>query len=76
MTGSLNPVTGLHFLLHLFDESERVLSLAHSSIEDNVVVVSETSRSNRDRIVMLEHDHFRLASQVRHKVAADSGRVQ
>ena len=69
---SLNPVTGLHFLLHLFDETERVLSLAHSSIEDNVVVVSETSRSNRDRIVMLEHDHCRLASQVRYKVAADS----
>ena len=36
------------------------------------MVVSETSRSNRDRIVMLEHDHCRLASQVRYKVAADS----
>ena len=69
---SLNPVTGLYYLLHLFDESEKMLNLVRSSVEHHVVALTETSRSNRDRIVMLEHDHFQLSAQVRHKVAADA----
>ena len=68
----LNPVTGLYYLLHLFDESEKLLMLGNSGIDNTVSLVSETSRSNRDRIVMLEHDHFRLANQVNQKVAADA----
>ena len=69
---SLNPVTGLYYLLHLIDESEKLLLLCKSGIDENVKSNSETSRSNRDRIVMLEHDHFRLALQVNRKVAADA----
>ena len=69
---SLNPVTGLHHLLHLFDESEKILHQSRFSVEEQFLTVSETGRSNRDRIVMLEHDHFSLASQVRHKFAADA----
>ena len=68
----LNPVTGLHFLLHLFDESERLLSLTSLAPDAHIPILSETSRANRDRIVMLEHDHFRLALQVNRKVAADA----
>ena len=68
----LNPVAGLYYLIHLIDESEKLLKLASSSADDTVKTVTETSRSNRDRIVMLEVDHFRLASQVNKKTAADA----
>ena len=68
----LNPVTGLYYLIHLIDESEKLLKLASSGTDDCVKSISETSRSNRDRIVMLEIDHFRLTSQVNKKSAADA----
>ena len=69
---SLNPVSGLHFLLHLFDDSERILSLKKQPPLQQNAVLSETARSNRDRITLLEHDHFRLGQLVDQKVAADS----
>ena len=68
----LSPVAGLYYLLHLFDESEKLLRLINSGTDDNVRTISETGRSNRDRIVMLEHDHIRLAHQVNQKSAADA----
>ena len=69
---NLNPVSGLHYLLHLFDESERLLNLASQSSEVQHFDVAETARANRDRITLLEHDHVRLSRQIDLKVAYDS----
>ena len=69
---NLNPVSGLYFLLHLFDDSERILGLQKQTPLVQNSVLSETARSNRDRITLLEHDHYRLGQLVDQKVAADS----
>ena len=69
---NLTPVSGLYLLLHLFDDSEAMLALKRQPPEQQNSVLSETARSNRDRITMLEHDHYRLGQLVDHKVAADS----
>ena len=68
----LTPVAGLHYLLHMFDESEKALRDQTLRPEDKLSQVSESSRSNMDRIVLLEHDHSRLVDQVNDKVAADA----
>ena len=68
----LTPVAGLHYLLHMFDESEKALKSRTLSSDEKVTSVVESSRSNLDRIVLMEHDHARLVEQVDLKVASDS----
>ena len=69
---NLTPVSGLHYLLHLFDESERTLRLSSQTSDVQQADVAETARANHDRITLLEHDHVRLSRQVDLKVATDS----
>ena len=68
----LTPVAGLHYLLHMFDESEKAIRDQGLCPEDKIPLVAESSRSNTDRIVLLEHDHSRLVGQVNDKIAADA----
>ena len=68
----LTPVAGLHYLLHIFDESEKAIRDRALSHEDRFPQVSESTRANNDRIVMLEHEHSRLVGQVNDKIATDA----
>ena len=68
----LTPVAGLHYILHLFDQSVSILGTLSASTEDQVASVRESSRSHDDRLAYLEHDNSRLRRQVNIKIAADA----
>ena len=68
----LTPVSGLHYVLHLFDQTEAVLVNQASSSEVQLVDVKESCRSNSDRLAYLEHRHERVDDRLDLKVAADA----
>ena len=69
---NLTPVSGLHYVLFLFDKTEAVLSVAASASEDQLGVVREEVRSHDDRIAYLEHDHSQLNHDYSLKAATDA----
>ena len=68
----LTPVAGLHYILHLFDQSMSTLDNLGASTDDQLAGVRESSRSHDDRLAYLEHDNSRLRRQVNIKIAADA----
>jgi hypothetical protein len=68
----LTPVSGLHYLLHLVDESESLIRRHGDELSSKVSHVTEVSRQLTDRVSYLELDHSRLVQSFDTKVAEDS----
>ena len=68
----LDPVSGLHYLLHLFDHAELILDQPSMSGEAQFAQVRENVRHHDDRMAFIENRHSQLQNQVDLKVAVDS----
>ena len=68
----LTPVSGLHFMIHLFDQAETVLTTAQLNDKDQLAHVLEGARQHDDRIAYIEHRHVHFQSRVNIKVAVDA----
>ena len=67
----LTPVSGLHYMIHLFDQAEVVLLAAFSGHEARLGHVQEVGRQHGDRLTFLENRHVKLNSRFDLKFAAD-----
>ena len=61
---NLTPVSGLHFVLHLFDQSTALLTLLGSAQNQQLATVCESVRSHDDCLSYLEGDHLFLNHRV------------
>jgi len=68
----LTPVSGLHYLLHLFDESEVIMKNLKADTEVQLKRGVELARQTQDRLIYLERDHHRLATVVDDKLATSA----
>ena len=68
----LTPVAGLHYLLHLFDQTEGMIKTANISGDAKLELVREQVRHHEDRMAYLENRHSGLQKQVCIKVAVDA----
>ena len=68
----LTPVSGLHYVLHLFDQTEAAAMLQTLGSEAQFYNVKERSRQHEDRIVFLEQRHELLDCRMDVKIAADA----
>ena len=68
----LTPVSGLHYVLHIFDQASTVLEGLALSGEAQLIQVQETVRHHSDRFVYLENRHNRLQEVACHKAAVDA----
>ena len=68
----LTAYSGLEFVLHLFDTSNRLLDSLTATTEEATVQNTESSRLLEDRMVAIEQDHRRLSTAFDTKVAEDS----
>ena len=68
----LNPVSGLHYVLFLFDQTENALMTSTLKTEQQLGSVQESVRQNTDRISFLENRHGGLEARVDLKFAADA----
>ena len=68
----LTPVSGLHYVLQLFDSTMGVLSRLTLNADSRVVLVQENVRQHADRLAFLETRHGHLASNYDQKFAADA----
>ena len=68
----LTAVSGLHYLLHLFDQSEAILALDPREPELKLIKVQEAVRQHDDRLSYLESRHGNLNGRVSIKTAVDS----
>ena len=68
----LNPVSGLHYVLHLFDSSEAALDIMASSGNVQFGSVKETVRLHDDRMTYIESRHVHLQNRVDHRIAIDA----
>ena len=68
----LNPVSGLHYILHLFDQTVSVLEVAQAPPDHRLAGVLESVRSHDDRLAYIENDHSRLHDRVDRRIAIES----
>ena len=68
----LTAVSGLHYVLHLFDQAQAVLTLEPRSPEYKLVVVQEAVRHHDDRLSYLEGRHNNVQNGANLKFAADA----
>ena len=68
----LNPVSGLHYILHVFDQTEVALTRLGMDTDGRLVQVQEQVRHHEDRMSYLENHHVGLQKQVSTKVAVDA----
>lgn len=68
----LSPVSGLHYMLHVFDTTQTILDSLGSSTEAQLVQVRENVRVHDDRLAYLENKHDGIKKKVSHKAALDS----
>ena len=68
----LTPVSGLHYVLHIFDQACHCLDLLPAPLEVQHVQVQEVVRLHDDRLAYLESSHGNLIKRVDTKVAVDS----
>ena len=68
----LTPVSGLHYVLHLFDGTLSIISRLNLDTDSRVVVVQEAVRQHDDRLTYLESRHGNLASDYDLKFASDA----
>ena len=65
----LTPVSGLHYVLNVFDQAVSVLAVAQAGADSKIVQVQEAVRHHDDRIAYLEHRHDGLSQQSSLKLA-------
>ena len=68
----LTPVSGLHYVIHLFDQTEVVLLAAFSATDERLSHVQEVGRQHDDRLTYLESRHGKLNQRFDLKFATDS----
>ena len=68
----LTAVSGLHYILHLFDQTAAVLALDPREPEFKLIKVQEAVRHHDDRLSYLESRHSNLQRGVNLKMASDS----
>ena len=68
----LTPVSGLHYILHLFDQSNALLDLVSAPPAVQSGAAQETVRRHDDRLAYLESSHGHLVKRVDLKTAADA----
>ena len=59
----LNPVSGLHYILHIFDQTEKALKLASSAADQQLAFFKESIRQTDDRVSYLENRHGRSTTR-------------
>ena len=70
--GFLTPVSGLHYVIHLFDQSVSMLSMSALGPDLKIAHVQESVRVHDDRLAYLENRHGHLAGKVSTKMAAEA----
>ena len=68
----LTPVSGLHYVIHLFDQSEIAIALSASTSDGRLDHVQEAVRHHDDRLVFLESRHGQLARTSDIKIASNA----
>ena len=68
----LSPVSGLHYVIHLFDQTESALKTIVSAPEVQFARVQESCRHYSDRLAYLEHRHDLQDARFDQKAAADA----
>ena len=68
----LTPVSGLHYVLFLFDQSEMALKSLASTHDQQLASVKESVRQHNDRMAYLESRQVGFVRQANTKVAADA----
>lgn len=68
----LTPVSGLHYVLHVFDQVELLLALDHHGPDAKISHFQETVRQHDDRLSYLESRHGGLQARVDLRIASDS----
>ena len=68
----LTPVSGLHYVLHLFDEASLALDVAELAPDHQFGVVQEAVRRHDDRLAYLEGQHSNLATRSELRFAANA----
>ena len=68
----LTPVSGLHYVLHVFDQTEVILTVAQKDSDAKISTVQEAVRHHDDRLVYLENRHDRLSTHHDLKVAINA----
>ena len=68
----LTPVSGLHYVLHLFDSTMGLLQQLSLDTDARVDIVQESVRQHSDRLAFLENRHGSLASGCTIKFAQDA----
>ena len=58
----LTPVSGLHYVLHVFDQASSILDLAPMDSEVKIATVQESVRLHDDRLAYLENRHGHLSA--------------
>ena len=68
----LSPVSGLHYMLHIFDQTDTLLSSRELSGTAQFSQVKEAVRHHEDRMVFLESRSEQLQKRFSRKIAVDS----
>ena len=68
----LTPVAGLHYVIHLFDQSISGLATLKTAPDQQLPPLHEAVRSQDDRITYLENKHLFLDHRVNLKTAEDA----
>ena len=68
----LTPVAGLHYMLHIFDQTESVLHAATLGTEQQLMSVRESVRHHDDRLAYIENRHGSFEKRADTRVASDA----
>ena len=68
----LTPVSGLHYVLHVFDQANSTLDTAQAGSDLKITLVQEAVRHHDDRLTYLESRHGLLSSEFSTKFAEDA----
>ena len=68
----LTPVSGLHYVLHIFDATINLLQQSGLTTESRVDIIQESVRQHDDRLAYLENRHGALDSGCNLKFAQDA----
>ena len=67
----LNPVSGVEYVLYLFEAPEAIMTSGLMSTEEKVDAVEASTRTLEDRVHVLEQDHARLSQSTEHQTAVN-----
>ena len=68
----LTPVSGLHYVIHIFDQTSNQLDMLQVDSNVQLVAVQESVRHHDDRLAYLEGRHDRLSVSHDTKLASDA----